>query len=75
MFDETTNSYVKTINESNYLLKIYIRLGENIEMFEVSGYTLVTMLSEVGGLFSLVFTGSRVLVFFLAKDRFYGSLT
>ena len=75
VFDEETNSTVKTINSSNYLLRMYIRLGENMEMFEVSGYSLATMLSEVGGLFSLVFTGSQVLVIFLAKDRFYGNLT
>ena len=44
-FDEATNTTVKTLNHSNYLLKIFIRLEERVDMFIVSGYTLPELLS------------------------------
>ena len=53
---------------------MYIRLEDKIDMFEVSGYSLVTMLSEVGGFFSVIFNASQMFVYFLAKDMFWGSL-
>ena len=53
---------------------MYIRMEDKLDMFEVSGYSLVTMLSEVGGFLSIIYSASRLCVSFLAKDRFYGSL-
>ena len=53
---------------------MYIRLEDKIDMFEVSGYSLVSMLSEVGGFFSIMFAVSQMFVYLFAKDRFFGSL-
>ena len=43
-------------------------------MFELSGYTLTAMISEVGGFFSILFAVSSSSVYFFAKDEFWGSL-
>ena len=74
VFDEETNTTVRQLDLSSSPLVVYIRLDGRVDMFEMSGVSLPAMLSQVGGFFSIVFTFGRIVVYFFAKDRFWGSL-
>lgn len=55
-------------------MRVYIRLDTQVDMYESFGYSLATMLSEIGGLASIVYAFAQILVFFVARNWFIGSL-
>ena len=65
---------MKTLNPSDYLVKIFIRLEDRVDMFELSGNSLPAMISSVGGFFSVIFGVAKVIVYIFARHEFWGNL-
>ena len=72
--DELTNTTKKVLNPNGSLLNIFIRLENRIDMYESSGYTFTMMLSEAGGLASLLYAFCRFTTIRFGKDMLLGSL-
>ena len=73
-YDEKTGSMKKRLNTDDNLIEIFIRLENKIDYAESSGYTLAQMLSDVGGLASILYASARVTTRFFSEDLFFGSL-
>ena len=62
------------MNTNDCLVRVYIRLENRIDMYESSGYTLTTMLSDVGGFATLLYAFARIGSTLIAKEMLLGSL-
>ena len=65
---------METLDSHTYLVRIKISLDEKVDIFEVSGLTLVALISELGGFLSAVYGFGKVFVYLFARDEFWGSL-
>ena len=65
---------MKTTDLSNYLVKIYIRLDDRVDMFEVQGMHLTSLLEDMGGFYSFIYDISIFIVCYTAQDEFWASL-
>ena len=72
--NEQTNEKQLNLNLDDDIIKVYVRLENRIDLYESSGYTLPTMLSEIGGLASLLFYFSKYSSRFLSRDKLFGAL-
>lgn len=73
-FDESDNSTKTRININDSMMKVYIRLENVIDIYESSGYSVVDMLSEVGGLVAALYSIARVITQYFARNTLVGSL-
>ena len=62
------------INEKYKPLSVYIRIEDKVTWLEASGYSLIMMLSEIGGLASFCYAFSRVCTRKIARNWFIGTM-
>ena len=62
------------LNDKYEPISVYIRIDDKITWMEASGYSLIMMFSEIGGLASFCYAFARISTKKIAKSWFIGTM-